>query len=155
MVDVPVALVVQVPLVSGSHLYVIWCSAVEYRIMEFRGDPRNVPYSALLVRQWIRARRQSTRLSGRISHVLYVKVGFRSIPREWLDDLKRALSPHFAAFFVLRPHGRECPFFQPSMTKSSSLSRARGGGDAGSLTRRCSATPIRCNRAVVWRNTSL
>ena len=37
------------------------------------------------------------------------------------------------------------PIFQPSMTKSSSLSRARGGGDAGSQTPRCSATPIRCN----------
>ena len=32
---------------------------------------------------------------------------------------------------------------------------AQGGGDAGSLTPRCSATPIRCNRAVVWRNTPL
>ena len=21
--------------------------------------------------------------------------------------------PHFAAFFALRPHGRECPFFSP------------------------------------------
>ena len=36
------------------------------------------------------------------------------------------------------------PIFQPSMTKSSSLSRARGGGDAGSQTPRCSAAPIRC-----------
>ena len=34
--------------VSGSHLYVIWCSPVEYRIMDFLGDPRIVPYSALL-----------------------------------------------------------------------------------------------------------
>ena len=48
--------------------------------------------------------------------------------------------PHFAEFFALRPHGRECPFFQPSMMKSSSSSRAPGGGDAGSLTPRCSAT---------------
>ena len=35
-------------LVSGSHLCIIWCSPVEYRIMDFLGDPRNVPYSALL-----------------------------------------------------------------------------------------------------------
>ena len=35
-------------LVSGSHLYVIRCSPVEYRFMDFLGDPRNVPYSALL-----------------------------------------------------------------------------------------------------------
>ena len=38
------------------------------------------------------------------------------------------------------------PIFQPSMMKSSSSSRARGGGDAGSLTPRCSVTPIRCMR---------
>ena len=35
-------------LVSGSHFYVIWCSPVEYRIMDFLGVSRNVPYSALL-----------------------------------------------------------------------------------------------------------
>ena len=39
--------------------------------------------------------------------------------------------PHFAAFLALRPHGRECPFFQPSMTKSSWLSRLGGGGSPG------------------------
>ena len=47
------------------------------------------------------------------------------------------------------------PIFQPSMMKCSSSSRARGGGDAGSLTPRCSVTPIRCIRAVIWINTSL
>ena len=43
------------------------------------------------------------------------------------------------------------PFFQPSMTKSSSSSRARGGGDAGSLTPRCSATLIRCIHYGTWK----
>ena len=38
------------------------------------------------------------------------------------------------------------PIFQPSMMKSSSSSRARGGGDTRSLTPRCSATPIKCVR---------
>ena len=47
--------------------------------MDFLGDPRNVRIQLSLVRQWIRVRRQSTRLSGRISHVLYVKVGFGSL----------------------------------------------------------------------------
>ena len=40
------------------------------------------------------------------------------------------------------------PIFQPSTADNCWLSRARGGGDAGSLTPRCSATPIRCMR---WR----
>ena len=30
-----------------------------------------------------------------------------------------------------------------------------GGGDAASLTPRCSATQIRCTRAAIWRNTPL
>ena len=47
------------------------------------------------------------------------------------------------------------PIFQLSMMKSSSSSRARGGGDAGSLTPRCSVTSIKCMRAVIWINTSL
>ena len=38
----------------------------------------------------------------------------------------------------------EWDFFQPSMANSCCLSRARGGGDAGSLTPRCSATVIGC-----------
>ena len=42
------------------------------------------------------------------------------------------------------------PIFQPSMMKSSSSSRAQGGGDAGSLTPRCSATPIWCMRWLSW-----
>ena len=37
------------------------------------------------------------------------------------------------SFFALRPRGRECPFFQPSVAKSFSSSMARGGGDAGRL----------------------
>ena len=61
--------------------------------------------------------------------------------------------PHFAAFFALRPHGRECPFFQPSMTKSSLSSRARVGGDVESQTPRCSATLIKCIYCGVWKNT--
>ena len=46
-------------LVSGSH--VLWSSPVEYRIMDFLGDPRNVRTQLSLVRQWIRVWRQSTR----------------------------------------------------------------------------------------------
>ena len=61
--------------------------------------------------------------------------------------------PHFATFFALRPAGRECPFFQPSMPNNCWLSRARGGGDAGGLTPRCSVAPIRCKHAGVWINT--
>ena len=44
------------------------------------------------------------------------------------------------------------PIFQPSMMKSSSSSRARGGGDAGSQTSRCSVTPIRCMHRRLWTN---
>ena len=44
-------------------------------------------------------------------------------------------------------------FCGPSMVKSSSLSRARGGGDAGSLTSRCCVIPIKCTRSGIWRNT--
>ena len=61
----------------------------------------------------------------------YVKVGFGSIPRGGLDDLKRAIFAAFCCIFALRPRGRECPFFQPSMMKSSSSSMARSGGNAG------------------------
>ena len=56
--------------------------------------------------------------------------------------------PHFAAFFALRPAGRECPFFSPRRRR---VLRCRGlgvAGDAGSQTPRCSVTPIRCMR---WR----
>ena len=45
----------------------------------------------------------------------------------------------FEAFFALRPAGRRVP----------------GGGDAGSLTPRCSATLIRCTRAAISTETSL
>ena len=44
------------------------------------------------------------------------------------------------------------PIVQPSITKSSSSSRAPGG-DAGSQTPRCSATLIRCIYYGVWKNT--
>ena len=39
--------------------------------------------------------------------------GLGSDPREGPDDLRRGILPHFSAFFALRPHGRECPFFSP------------------------------------------
>ena len=75
------------------------------------------------VRQWLHVRRQSTVAFGRISYFL----------RDGLDDhgwlaleiwtlfQQAALMtswmgfflPHFAAFFALRPHGRECSFFSP------------------------------------------
>ena len=32
---------------------------------------------------------------------------------ELSDDVSRGILSHFAAFFALRPHGRECPFFSP------------------------------------------
>ena len=65
---------------------------------------------------------------GKDSHVFYVKVD---------------LGSPFAAFFALRPAGRECPLF----SNSCRLSRTQGGGDAGSLTPMCSASAIRCNSA--------
>ena len=49
----------------------------------------------------------------------------------------------FFFFFGLRPSGRRAPG-GASMTNSSWSSRAGTGGDAGSLTLRCSATIIRC-----------
>ena len=46
------------------------------------------------------------------------------------------------------------PRREPPMASKCWLSRARGGGDAGSLTPRFSATLIRCMIAAVWKNTS-
>ena len=37
------------------------------------------------------------------------RIGFHRGP----DDLRMAFLPHFATFFALRTHGRECPFFSP------------------------------------------
>ena len=42
-------------------------------------------------------------------------------------------------------------FLEPSTTKSSSSSRAWGGGDAGSQTPGCSATPLRCTLVSRYR----
>ena len=50
------------PLVFGSHLYVIRCSQLEYKIVEFSA-----------IRQWTDGWRQSTRPFRRISHGFYVK----------------------------------------------------------------------------------
>ena len=47
VVDVPVAVDVQVPLFLAATSTFFWCSLVDYRIMDFMGAPRNVPYSAL------------------------------------------------------------------------------------------------------------
>ena len=56
--------------------------------------------------------------------------------------------PHFAAFFVLRPAGRECPFFSFRALTAVGCRGLGGGGDARSLTPRCSVTPVSCVR---WR----
>ena len=50
------------PLVFGSHLYVVRCSQLEYKIVEFSA-----------IRQWTHGWRQSTRPFRRISHGFYVK----------------------------------------------------------------------------------
>ena len=56
--------------------------------------------------------RQSPVAFGRISHIFQMKVD--SDPAgELPDDWQSRFLPHFAAFFALRPHGRECPFFSP------------------------------------------
>ena len=93
---------------------------------------------------------------GRVSHIFLMKVDSDpkadspGLPRTWKFRhhlrVQRMMGwvrffQHFLAFLTLRPHGCECPFFQPSVTKSSSSSRARGGGDAGS-------TPI---QFIHWR----
>ena len=68
------------------------------------------------------------------------EAGLGSILREGWDGLRRASLPHFAGSFRT-PSG--VPIFQPSLMKSSSSSRARGGGDAGSQTPRCSVACLR------------
>ena len=57
------------------------------------------------------------------------------------DDGRSQVFAAFCCIFRTPSAWTWVPIFQPSMTKSSSSSRARGG-DAGSQTRRCSATPF-------------
>ena len=101
MVDVPVALVVQVPLYLAATCTLFGVRLWSTGLWIFCEIPGMFRIQLSLVRQWIRVRRQSTRLSGRISHVLFVKAGFGSIPRGWLGDLQRAI---FAAFFDIFSH---------------------------------------------------
>ena len=95
--------------------------------------------------------RQSTVAFGRISHIFPMKVDWLLTASSRMIGRVVFFLPHFAASFALRPHGCECPFFRPWMTKSSLSSRARSGGGAGSLTLKCSATPMRCMPAMVYR----
>ena len=46
-------------------------------------------------------------------------------------------------------------FGEPSMANNCWLSRAQGGGDAKSLTPKCSATRVRCICAAIWTDTLL
>ena len=55
---------------------------------------------------------------------------------------------------IFRPPSTRTSRPKPSTANSCWSSRARGGGDAGSLTPRCSATVIRCTLAATWKNTS-
>ena len=59
---------------------------------------------------------------------------------------------HFAAIFALRPAGRECPFFSPRWPTTVGCRGLGGGGDAWSLTPRCSATLVSCMRWLSWIN---
>ena len=71
------------------------------------------------VRQWLHVRRQSTVAFGRISYFLrdgsgLVRTGNSNIISTSCSyDVVVGFLPHFAAFFALRPHGRECSFFSP------------------------------------------
>ena len=85
------------------------------RLPFFPGDDFRswFPYSALfLVQQRIHVL-VSLRGYLETSHVFYWKVSLGSDPREGPDDLRRVTFAAFTAFFALRPHGRECPFFSP------------------------------------------
>ena len=68
----------------------------------------------------------------------WAESGFCRILRHFSHSVRMDVSAHSSA--------------QPSVMESSSLSRARGGGDAGSQTPGCSATPVRCMRWRSWIN---
>ena len=67
--------------------------------------------------------------------------------------LWRAFMP-FSGIFRTPSIWTSSPRREPSMANSCWQSRAQGGGDAGSLTLRCSVTPIRCMLCCgIWINT--
>ena len=125
-------------LVSGSHLYDIRCSLVECRIMDFSG--RSQECSVFNSPWFDSGYMHCVSLRGFWTNFTYSTWRWASDRFQgWLDDLKRPFSPHFAAFFALRPDRRECPFFSPRWWRVLRRRGLGGGGDAGSLTLRRSA----------------
>ena len=66
----------------------------------------------------LQVRRQSTVAFGKISYFLREGSSVSLRGSHWESagssyDVVDGFLPHFAAFFALRPHGRECSFFSP------------------------------------------
>ena len=99
MVDVPVVFVVQVyglfwEMTSGTFPYLLGSTVDTYSASVFGCFGKDVP-----------------EVDSRPGAVRTGNLDIISTSSSY--DVADGFSPHFAAFFALRPHGRECSFFSP------------------------------------------
>ena len=105
MVDVPVVFVVQVyglfwEMTSGTFPYLLGSTVDTYSASVFGCFWKNFIFSTL---------KDVPEVDSRPGAVRTGNLDIISTSSSY--DVLMGFSPHFAAFFALRPHGRECSFF--------------------------------------------